>query len=316
MKKLRIVFMGTPQFAVPILEALIKSGEEILAVVTQPDKPAGRGKKLTPPPVKVLAEKHGLPVLQPSKIKDAAFLASLRELSPDVIVVAAYGKILPKEVLEIPKFGCINVHASLLPKFRGAAPINWAIIAGEKETGVTIMQMDEGMDTGDILLMEKIPIEEGETAGSLHDKLSSLGARLIVKALNLLKEGRLTPRKQPEEGVSYAPMLKKEDGLLEFSRPAAELANLIRGLDPWPTAYAYFRGKLIKFFRPRVEKGPSQGEPGEILGLDEEGYLRIGTGEGVLKVKEVQLEGKKRISAEEFMRGYRPKAGEKFTPGP
>ena len=316
MKKLRIVFMGTPQFAVPILEALIKSGEEILAVVTQPDKPAGRGKKLTPPPVKVLAEKHGLPVLQPSKIKDAAFLASLRELSPEVIVVAAYGKILPKEVLEIPKFGCINVHASLLPKFRGAAPINWAIIAGEKETGVTIMQMDEGMDTGDILLMEKIPIEEGETAGSLHDKLSSLGARLIVKALNLLKEGRLTPRKQPEEGVSYAPMLKKEDGLLDFSRPAAELANLIRGLDPWPTAYAYFRGKLIKFFRPRVEKGPFQGEPGEILGLDEEGYLRIGTGEGVLKVKEVQLEGKKRISAEEFVRGYRPKAGEKFAPGP
>ncbi len=315
-KRLRLIFMGTPQFAVPILEALIKSGEEILAVVTQPDKPAGRGKKLTPPPVKVLAEKHGLPVLQPSKIKDPAFLAKLKEASPDVIVVAAYGKILPKEVLEIPKFGCINVHASLLPKFRGAAPINWAIIAGEKETGVTIMQMDEGMDTGDILLMEKIPIEEGETAGTLHDKLSSLGAKLIVKALNLLKEGKLTPRKQPEEGVSYAPMLKKEDGLLDFSRPATELANLIRGLDPWPTAYAYFRGKLIKFFHPRAEKGPSQGEPGEILGLDEEGFLLIGTGEGVLGVKEVQLEGKKRISAEEFVRGYRPAPGERFSPKP
>ncbi len=314
-ERLRLVFMGTPQFAVPILEALIKSGEEILAVVTQPDKPAGRGKKLTPPPVKVLAEKHGLPVLQPQKIKDPAFLAKLKGLAPDVIVVAAYGKILPKEVLEIPRFGCINVHASLLPKFRGAAPINWALIAGEKESGVTIMQMDEGMDTGDILLMEKVPIAEDETAGTLHDKLASLGARLIVEALKLLKEGKLTPRKQPEEGASYAPMLKKEDGLLDFGRPATELAILIRGLDPWPTAYAYFRGKLIKFFRPRVEKGPS-GEPGEILGLDGEGYLRIGTGDGVLKVKELQLAGKKRISAEEFVRGYRPKAGEKFTPKP
>ncbi|NPA48541.1 MAG: methionyl-tRNA formyltransferase [Thermodesulfobacteria bacterium] len=314
MRKLRLVFMGTPQFAVPILKALLESEDEVVAVVTQPDKPAGRGKKLTPPPVKVLAQQYGVPVLQPSKIKDPNFLEELRRLAPDAIVVAAYGKILPKEILELPPLGCINVHASLLPKFRGAAPINWAIIAGEKETGVTIMQMDEGMDTGDILLMEKIPIAPDETAGTLHDKLSQLGAKLIVKALKDLKEGRLKPRKQPEEGVSYAPMLRKEDGLLDFSRPAEELANLIRGLDPWPTAYAYFRGKLIKFFKPEVSE-EKEGSPGEILGL-EDGALLVGTGKGVLKVREVQLEGKKKISAEEFFRGYRPGVGEKFTSRP
>ncbi len=306
--------MGTPQFAVPILKALLEGDDEVVAVVTQPDKPAGRGKKLTPPPVKLLAQKYGVPVLQPQKIKEPAFLEELRKLSPDVIVVAAYGKILPKEILELPAYGCINVHASLLPKFRGAAPINWAIISGEKETGVTIMQMDEGMDTGDILLMEKIPIENEETAGTLHDKLSHLGARLILETLKRLKDGTLKPRRQPEEGVSYAPMLRKKDGLLDFNRPAKELACLIRGLDPWPTAYAFFRGKLIKFFRPEaLEK--REGAPGEILGLERDGIL-VGTGKGALKIKEVQLEGKKRISAEEFFRGYRPQKGEKFTSHP
>ncbi len=309
--RLRIIFMGTPAFAVPILEALLRSGEEVIAVVTQPDKPSGRGKRLTAPPVKVLAQKYGLDVFQPEKIKDPKFLEILKALSPDVIVVAAYGKILPKEVLEIPRFGCINVHASLLPKYRGAAPINWALISGEKETGVTIMQMDEGMDTGDILLTAKIPIEPEETAGTLHDKLSALGAELIVKALRLLKEGKLSPQKQSEEGVSYAPPLKKEDGLLDFARPAEQLANLIRGLDPWPTAYAFFRGKLVKFYRPKVFADEA-GEPGEILGL-REGFLLIGTGEGALGVRKLQVEGKKRISAEEFVRGYRPKPKEKFT---
>ncbi|WP_022853066.1 methionyl-tRNA formyltransferase [Thermodesulfatator atlanticus] len=315
MKKLRLVFMGTPSFAVPILNALLDSEDEVVAVVTQPDKPAGRGKKLTPPPVKVLALERGVPVLQPQKIKDEKFLTELRSLNPDVIVVAAYGKILPSEVLTIPRYVCINVHASLLPKFRGAAPINWAIIAGEKETGITIMQMDEGMDTGDILLMESLPISPEDTAGTLHDKLSALGAKLIVRALNLLKEGRLTPQKQPEEGVSYAPMLKKEDGLLDFSRPAKELANLIRGLDPWPTAYAYFRGKLVKFFAPSFEKKDAKASPGEILGL-ENGKLLVATGEGILKIGELQVEGKKRIKAEEFVRGYRPKPGENFTSYP
>ena len=310
MGKLRLIFMGTPRFAVPILEALLQSEDEVLAVVTQPDKPAGRGKKLTPPPVKQLAQRHGLLVFQPEKIKEPSFLEELKALHPDVIVVAAYGKILPKEVLEIPKFGCINVHASLLPKFRGAAPINWAIISGEKETGVTIMQMDEGMDTGDILLQEKIDIAPEETAGTLHDKLSLLGARLIVEALKLLKEGRLAPRKQPEEGVSYAPVLKKEDGFLDFSRSAEELSRLIRGLDPWPTAYTRFRGKLLKLFRPKVLDQVSSAPPGTIVDLKE--GLIIATGKGLLKIEEVQPEGKRRMKAEDFIRGWRPEVGEKL----
>ncbi|WP_457755995.1 methionyl-tRNA formyltransferase [Thermodesulfatator indicus] len=308
--KLRIIFMGTPAFAVPILKALLTREDEVVAVVTQPDKPAGRGKRLTPPPVKLVAQEKGVPVFQPAKIKDQEFLETLKKLLPDVIVVAAYGKILPKEVLEIPRFGCINVHASLLPKFRGAAPINWAIIAGEKETGITIMQMDEGMDTGDILLMEKIPILPEDTAGTLHDKLAQLGAKLINEALDRLKEGKLFPQKQPDEGVSYAPMLRKEDGLIDFNKPARELANLIRGLDPWPTAYAYFRGKLVKFFSPEFDER-DYGPPGEILGLSQ-GKLLVGTGKGLLKIGELQLEGKKRITAQEFWRGYRPKPGERF----
>lgn len=310
MKKWRLVFMGTPAFAVPILRALIHSEDNVVAVVTQPDKPAGRGKKLSPPPVKVLAQKHGIPVLQPEKIKDPAFIEKLKDLAPDLIVVAAYGKILPKEILEIPPHGCLNVHASLLPKFRGAAPINWAIISGEKETGITIMLMDEGMDTGDILLQEAIPIGPEETAGELHDCLAELGARLVVEAIRGLKEGRIAPRKQPEEGVSYAPLLRKEDGLLDFSRPAHELAALIRGLDPWPSAYTYFRGKLLKLFRPQVISGETSAAPGEIVSLED--GLTIATGDGLLQVKEVQPEGKKRMSAAEFVRGYRPQIGEKL----
>ena len=310
MKRLRLVFMGTPHFAVPILQALIESGEEILAVVTQPDKPAGRGKRLTPPPVKILAQEHSLPVLQPQKIKDPAFLEELKKLAPDVIIVAAYGKILPKEVLEIPKYGCINVHASLLPKFRGAAPINWAILAGEKETGVTIMQMDEGMDTGDILLQESIPIAADETAGTLHDKLAQLGAKLIIQALGLLKEGKLLRKKQPEEGVSYAPLLKKEDGLLDFSLSAEELSRRIRGLDPWPSAYTYFRGKLLKLFRPEVLDQETEAPPGTIVDVDH--GLTLATGRGLLRVHEIQPEGKKRMDAEAFVRGYRPQVGERL----
>jgi methionyl-tRNA formyltransferase len=302
--------MGTPRFAVPILKALIESKDEVIAVVTQPDKPAGRGHKLTPPPVKELAERHGLLVLQPSKLKDPAFLGKLKELAPDIIVVAAYGKILPKEILDLPKHGCLNVHASLLPKFRGAAPINWAIISGEKETGITIMQMDEGMDTGDILLQEAVPIEPEETAGTLHDKLSSLGARLIVEALDLLREGKLVPRKQPEEGVSYAPILKKEDGWIDFSRPAEELACLIRGLDPWPSAYTSFRGKRLKVFSPQVIEEVTKAPAGTIVGL--KGGLIVATRRGLLRIKELQPEGKRRMSAEEFIRGYRPEIGERL----
>ncbi len=303
--------MGTPTFAVPILKALLEGEDKVIAVVTQPDKPAGRGKKLSSPPVKILAREYGLPVLQPEKLKESDFLDKLQKLTPDIIVVAAYGKILPKEVLEIPLHGCINVHASLLPKFRGAAPINWAIMCGEKQTGVTIIQMDEGMDTGDILLMKAIPIKPDETAGELHDRLSRLGAKLVIKALKGLKEGKIRPKKQPREGISYAPMLRKEDGLLDFLQPADELARLIRGLDPWPSAYAYFRGKLIKFFRPKVINQKVQAVPGEIVKADKNGLL-IATSKGLLLIEEVQIEGKKRIPVAEFIKGWHPTPGERL----
>ncbi len=310
--KWRLVFMGTPQFAVPILEALLNSENEVIAVVTQPDKLAGRGKRLTPPPIKLLAKEKGLKVLQPQRLKDQEFLDQMYSLRPEAIVVAAYGKILPKVLLELPRYGCLNVHASLLPKLRGAAPINWAIITGERETGITIMQMDEGMDTGDIILQRAVTIGPEETAGELHDRLALLGAELIVEALKGLKQGLLTPKPQPEKGVSYAPPLKKEDGFVDFTLSAEELARLIRGLDPWPSAYAYFRGKLIKFFRPQVEEDQShKGIPGEIVTVEPHSLV-VATGQGLLKIREVQVEGKKRMPTTDFIRGWRPIPGERF----
>ncbi len=300
--------MGTPEFAVPILKALIEGPDEVLAVVCQPDRPRGRGKKPAPPPTKQMALEAKIPVLQPERIKDEIFLNQVRELSPEVIVVAAYGQILPPSLLELPPYGCINVHASLLPKFRGAAPINWAIIAGEKETGITIMQMDEGMDTGPVLLSRAIPIGPEETAGELARRLSALGAELILEALEGLKQGHLKPWPQPAEGVSYAPLLKKEDGLADFSRPAEELARLIRGLDPWPTVYTFLKGQRLRLFRPKVIKAPTEAPPGTIVSIGKEGLL-IATGQGLLLIRELQLEGRKRMPVADFLRGHRLESG-------
>jgi methionyl-tRNA formyltransferase len=303
---MRIVFMGTPEFAVPSLKALIESEDEVVAVVTQPDKPKGRGLEVTSPPTKVLAEKHGIPVFQPQKIKTEEFFNELKKFSPDLICVAAYGKILPKNILELPPYGCINVHASLLPKYRGAAPINWAIIRGEKVTGITTMKMDEGMDTGDMLLKREIPIDDEDTGETLSEKLSHVGALLLIETIRLLKEGKLTPIPQDHSQATYAPMLKKEDGNIEWKKPAEDIRNLIRGTLPWPGAYTTLDGKLLKIYKARVSEG--SGKPGEVI-KSEFGILRVATGKGALDILELQIEGGKRLKTEEFLRGRRIKEG-------
>ncbi|HIE33246.1 MAG TPA: methionyl-tRNA formyltransferase [Thermodesulfobacteriaceae bacterium] len=307
MKRYRLVFMGTPEFAVPALKALLGS-EEVVGVVTQPDRPRGRGRKLRPSPVKEVALEADLPVFEPERIKDSAFLADLAKLAPDLIVVAAYGKILPKEILDLPRYGCWNIHASLLPKYRGAAPIQWALINGERETGITIMQMDEGLDTGPILLQKSLTIGEDETFGELYQRLAQLGAEALMEALELFKVGQLSPRPQPEDGVSYAPPIEKGMGRLDFSRPASELACLIRAFDPRPGAYTHWDGKLLKVFSPSIIPEDVSEAPGTILGLTE-GGLGVATGKGILVLGELQLEGKKRLPAKEFLRGYSLKPG-------
>ncbi|RUM87809.1 MAG: methionyl-tRNA formyltransferase [Thermodesulfatator sp.] len=298
----RVVFMGTPEFAVPALRALLES-ERVLAVVTQPDRPRGRGRRLRPSPVKEVALAAGLPVLEPERLKDPEFFKRLQELSPDLIVVAAYGKLLPREVLELPPHGCWNIHASLLPKYRGADPIRWAILEGETETGITLMLMDEGLDTGPILLQKRTPIGEGETGGELYERLSRMGAEALLEALALHKEGRLKPHPQPEEGASYAPPFKKEDARLDFHRPAQEVARRIRAFDPRPGAYTFLEGQVFKLFRPRVLQRESPEPPGTVLGV-EEGQLLIACREGVLAVSEVQLAGKRRMSVSDFLKGH------------
>jgi methionyl-tRNA formyltransferase len=303
---MRIVFMGTPEFAVPSLKALIESGDEVVAVVTQPDKPKGRGLEVTPPPVKTLAQKYGIPVLQPQKIKTEEFLKQLEELRPDIICVVAYGKILPKGILELPRYGCINVHASLLPKYRGAAPINWAIIRGEKVTGITTMKMDEGMDTGDILLQREVPIEDEDTAETLSHKLSLTGAEVLIETLNLLKEGKLKPIPQNHSQATYAPMLKKEDGEIDWGKTAEEIKNLVRGTLPWPGAYTFLDNKILKVYKVRVVEG--QGKPGEVIKSDKE-TLRVATGENALDILELQIEGGKRLDTATFLRGRKIREG-------
>jgi methionyl-tRNA formyltransferase len=303
---MRIVFMGTPEFAVPSLQALIDSGDEIVAVVCQPDKPKGRGLEVASPPTKVLAERHGVPVLQPQKIKTEEFFNELKKLGPDLICVAAYGKILPKNILDLPPHGCINVHASILPKYRGAAPINWAIIRGEKVTGITTMKMDEGMDTGDMLLKKEIPIEDEDTGETLSQKLSYIGAELLIETLKLLKEGKLNPIPQDHSQATYAPMLKKEDGKIDWSKSAEEVRNLIRGALPWPGAYTTLDGKLLKIYKARISN--SVGNPGEVIKSDS-GILRVATGNDSLDILELQIEGGKRLKTEEFLRGRKIKEG-------
>ncbi|MGH7799708.1 MAG: methionyl-tRNA formyltransferase [Thermodesulfobacteriota bacterium] len=303
---MKIIFMGTPEFAVPSLKALIESGEDIVAVVTQPDKPKGRGLEVLPPPTKVLAEKHGIPVLQPAKIKTEEFFNELKKFSPDLICVAAYGKILPKNILDFPPHGSINVHASLLPKYRGAAPINWAIIRGEKVTGITTMKMDEEMDTGDMLLKKEVPIGDEDTGETLSEKLSEIGAKLLIQTIRLLKEGKLSPIPQDHSQATYAPMLKKEDGKIDWEKPAKEIRNLIRGALPWPSAYTNLEGKLLKIYKVRLAEG--EGKPGEVIKSDSE-TLRVTTGKGALDILELQIEGGKRLLTEAFLRGRRIKVG-------
>ena len=292
--------MGTPEFAVPSLSALIGAGYEIAAVVTQPDRPSGRGKVLTPPPVKTAAEAAGIPVLQPAKIRTEDFFAELSSYSPDLICVTAYGRILPKSILDLPRHGCVNAHASLLPKYRGAAPINWAIVRGEDVTGVTTMLMDEGMDTGDMLLKREVAIEDADTGETLSRKLSIVGGELLVETLALLKEGKLSPEKQDESHATYAPIIKKEDGLVDWSKPARDIRNLVRGMLPWPGAYTSLSGKMLKIFRAVVSEG--QGQPGEVI-KSGQGILRVATGEGALDVLELQIEGGKRLEAAAFLAG-------------
>ena len=301
---MRIVFMGTPDFAVGTLEALIEAGHDIAGVVTQPDKPKGRGKNLMAPPVKQAAIARGLAVYQPKKVRDPEFIQILRKLEPQIIVVVAFGQIIPQEILELAPFGCINVHGSLLPKYRGAAPIQWAVIDGEKESGVTIMKMDAGLDTGDMISKEIVPLEDKETGGSLFDKLAKAGARLCVQTLPSIENETAVYEKQPEESpTAYASMIDKKMGCIQWEEKAKTIEQLIRGLNPWPSAYTYLQGKTLKIWEADVLSEESGKEPGEVVRTDKTG-LYIQTGDKVLCVKDLQLEGKKRMEAGAFLRGY------------
>lgn len=297
---MKIIFMGTPDFAAASLEALIASRHEIQAVVTQPDKPKGRKGELTPSPVKVVAEGKGIKVYQPLKVRDEEFVETLRAYNPDVIVVVAFGQIIPLSILKMPKFGCVNIHGSLLPKYRGAAPIQWAVLDGEKETGITTILMDEGIDTGDILLKKTIKIDTDETSGSLFDKLMALGAETILETLDELEKGSLTPTKQGESPTAYAKMLTKAMGLIDFTKSAKELDCFVRGMDPWPSAYTLLAGKTLKLWKVRAVEGG--GKAGSVIEIGKEGFT-IACGEGAIEVLEVQLEGKKRMSAGDFLKG-------------
>lgn len=307
-QKLRLIFMGTPDFAATSLRYLLQGPDQVVAVVTQPDRPKGRGKQLAPPPVKVLATQAGIPVLQPVKIKTAEFRDELEQFQPDLIVVAAYGRILPPSLLELPPGGCINVHGSLLPAHRGAAPIQWAIIKGDREVGVTIMQMAEGMDTGPILLQHSLLPSTDETAGSLFVKLAELGGTALLEALDRYKAGELVARPQDSDLATHAPMLKKEDGRIDWQRTAWEIHCLIRGLDPWPSASCEIDGKRLQLYAPEVVHQDSPAPPGTLLRADRRGLL-IATGHNCLLVREVQPEGKKRMTVEAYLCGHPLTAG-------
>lgn len=307
---MRIVFMGTPDFSVPALKALVEAGHEVAAVVTQPDRPRGRGKELQMTPVKVQALAYGIPVYQPEKVKDPAFVEILRNLQPEVIVVIAFGQILSRDILDLPPYGCINIHASLLPKYRGAAPIQWAVIDGEKETGVTTMMMDVGLDTGDMLEKTVIPLDPKETGGSLFDKLSQAGGPLILSTLEKLKAGTAVRTPQTDEDSTYAKMLTKSLGQIDWSMEAAAIERLIRGLNPWPSAYTFVHGKTLKIWDADVLKESSDGAaPGQIIRTDPHSLI-VAAGEALLSIRELQLEGKKRMDVETFLRGYTIEKGE------
>ena len=305
---MRIVFMGTPDFSVPALEALVEGGHEVVAAITQPDKPKGRGKAVLMTPVKEKAMELGIPVYQPVKVREPEFVEKLRQMEPDAIVVVAFGQILPKSILEIPRYGCVNIHASLLPKYRGAAPIQWAVIDGERESGVTTMFMNEGLDTGDMLEKEAVTLDPKETGGSLHDKLSAIGGRLILSTLKGLEDGTLKGTPQTDEGTCYAKMLKKSLGDIDWTMDAAAIERLIRGLNPWPSAYTCLHGKTLKIWDGDVLGREYGVEPGTVAEVAKD-RLVVQTGQGSLAIRSLQLEGKKRMDAGDFLRGYAVEAG-------
>ena len=308
---MRIVFMGTPDFSVGTLEALIEAGHEVVLAVTQPDKPKGWGKEVQFSPVKETALAHGIPVFQPRRVRDPECVEELGKYRADVMVVIAFGQILPKEILEMTPYGCINVHASLLPKYRGAAPIQWAVIDGEPVSGVTTMQMDEGLDTGDMLLKTEVALDEKETGGSLHDKLASAGAKLCVRTLKELEAGRLVPEKQGESPTAYARMLDKKLGAIDWTRSACSIERLVRGLNPWPSAYTDWNGKTMKIWEADVTEAESGQTPGTVVAVQKNSFS-VQTGKGQLVVKALQIPGKKRMDTGAFLRGYTLEEGTQF----
>ena len=304
MDKPRIIFMGTPEFSVPSIEILWNNGYPLVAVVTQPDRPQGRGRTEEPSPVKRFATARNMPVLQPERVRDREFIERFRDIDPDMVVLVSFGQILPREIIEGPRLGCLNVHPSLLPKYRGAAPMQWALIRGETTTGVTIMMMDEGVDSGDILLQEETPIEADESFGNVHNRLADRGAALILRAIELLTLGRAKSIAQEHSLATYAPRLKKEDGLINWHSPVETIVNLIRGLSPTPCAYAFLDKKMLKIFSAVGEEAPTGDVAGKVCPLAERG-LPVAAADGYVYLREVQLQGRKRMSIQEFLRGYR-----------
>ncbi len=307
-RSMRVIFMGTPDFSVGTLQALIGAGHEVVLAVTQPDKPKGRGKAVQFPPVKETALEHGIEVYQPRRVREPECVEYLKKYNADIIVVVAFGQILTKEILEMPKYGCVNVHASLLPKYRGAAPIQWAVINGEKVSGVTTMRMDEGIDTGDMIMKEEVVLAPKETGGSLFDRLSRTGAELCVRTLEEIEKGTAVYTKQDHTQATVTKMIKKQLGLIDWNKPAKELECLIRGLNPWPSAYTLVHGKTLKIWDADVSEGQTKEAPGTVVEVSKNS-IGVQTKEGILVLREVQLEGKKRMACDAFLRGYPVETG-------
>lgn len=303
---MRILFMGTPEFAEMSLRALVEDNRDVVCVITQPDKPKGRGYEMAMPEVKVYALEQNIPVYQPETLKDGAILPILQEYSPDVIIVVAYGKILPEYILNFPKYGCINIHGSLLPKYRGAAPIQRAVIDGEAVSGVTSMYMEKGLDTGDMLIKKELPIGRETTAGEYHDALASLGGEVLLETLDALSEGTLSPEKQDDSLSTYASQLSKAEGEIDWNNTNEQIYNKVRGLNPWPKAFSFIGGK--RFVVDFVYKSEQSGQPGEVLSADENGILAA-CGEGSVLIKEIKVEGKKKMSVEDYLRGHKIEKG-------
>ena len=311
---MRIVFMGTPDFSVPALKAIVEAGHQVTAVVTQPEKPKGRGKDVQMTPVKIQALEYGIPVYQPVKVKTPEFVEVLKKEAPDAIVVIAFGQLLSKEILDLPKYGCVNIHASLLPKYRGAAPIQWAVINGDAVTGVTTMRMDEGLDTGDMILKEEVKIRADETGGSLFDRLSEVGAKLCVRTMEAIDAGTATYTPQDNSQATHTAKIYKEMGSIDWKQGAKEIECLIRGLDPWPSAYTRLGDKMLKIWKAQVVSEESGAEPGCIVKVEKD-HILVQTGKGMLAISELQLEGKKLMPVEAFLNGYEIEEGTYFKKG-